>query len=336
MQSISDIHQLDELLSRPSAEVQRGLSALDGELVLVGAGGKLGPSLARMAQRARGGGVTAVSRFPDARLRDKLQATGVRTLALDLSRAGSEESLPEAAAVMFLAGTKFGTSRAPAETWAVNAWLSARVASRYAGVPTVVFSSGNVYPMVPVDGPGANESTPPAPMGEYAWSVLARERVFEHYASMSGTPLVLLRINYAVELRYGVLLDLALAVRDGRPVDLSAGYVNLMWQGDTNRGALRALQLCGSPPRVLNLTGTERLSVRDLATRLGACLGREPVFTGVEQPTALLSDASLAAAACGPVEVPTSRLIEWVAEWVARDAPTFGKPTHFEVRDGAF
>jgi len=288
---ISDTDELEDLLSRPSAEVERVLSAIDGELVIVGAGGKLGPTLARMAQRARGSGVTAVSRFGDSRIREQLEACGVRTLALDLSQPGAVDALPEAAAVMFLAGTKFGTSAAPAETWAVNAWLSARVASRYAGVPTVVFSSGNVYPLVSVDGPGANEATPPAPVGEYAWSVLARERVFEHHSTICGTPLVLLRINYAVELRYGVLVDLALAVHDGRPVDLSTGYVNLMWQGDTNRGALRALELCSSPPRVLNLTGTSRLSVRDLATRLGTRLGREPVFTGEEQSTALLADA---------------------------------------------
>lgn len=297
----------------------------------------MGPTMARMACRARGGaGVLAVSRFSSADAREALEACGVRTLACDLLERRAVEALPDAGAVLFMAGTKFGTAADPATTWAQNAWMPGIVAERYAGVPTVAFSSGNVYPLVPVDGPGADESTPPAPVGEYGRSVLARERAFEHFSRSAGTPVVLLRLNYATELRYGVLVDVALAVRDGRPIDLAMGHVDVIWQGDANRFALRALSLCASPPRILNVTGNERVSIRELAGRFGDLLGREPILEGRERDTALLSDASAARAAFGEVEVPLERMVEWTARWVGAGGPTAGVPTRYEVRDGTF
>jgi nucleoside-diphosphate-sugar epimerase len=327
--------ELEELLSRPCHGARAALARLAGPLVVLGAGGKLGPSLARMAARA-GADVVAVSRFGGGAARAELEAAGVRTLAVDLVDARAVDGLPDAGALLFLAGTKFGTGADPATTWALNAGVPWNVARRYAGTPTVVFSSGNVYPLVPVDGPGASEDTPPAPLGEYAWSVLARERLFEHASRAHGTPVLLYRLNYAVELRYGVAVDVALRVRDGAPIDLTTGHVNLIWQGDANRAALRCVELCASPARALNVTGTERVSVRALAQRFGELLGRAPVFTGAEAPRALLSDARAARALCGPPAVDLEQLTRWIAAWLAADGALLGKPTRYEARDGAF
>ncbi|MDP6539567.1 MAG: NAD(P)-dependent oxidoreductase [Planctomycetota bacterium] len=338
---IETVEDLEECLSRPTAAVVEDLGTLDGDLVVLGAGGKMGPSLARMARRALDAsgssrGVIAVSRFSDGSVRARLEAAGVRTHVADLLDPAAVGSLPPAGALLFLVGAKFGTTADAARTWAVNEALPRTVAARYAGTPTVVFSSGNVYPFVSADGRGADERTPPAPVGEYARSVLARERAFADASAARGTPVLLYRLNYAVELRYGVLVDVARRVLAGEPVELSMGRLNAIWQGDACAVALRCLARCASPPAILNVTGPESLSVRELAERFGAHFGREPLFAGEEQPTALLSDASEAVARLGPPRVGIERVIDWTAAWLSAGAETWEKPTGFERRDGAF
>ncbi|MAF64463.1 MAG: epimerase [Planctomycetes bacterium] len=335
------VDALEECLSRPTAAVIDDLAALDGDLVVLGAGGKMGPSLARMARRALDAGgaphdVIAVSRFSGEGPRARLEQAGVRTLSADLLDPGTVDALPSAAGVFFLVGTKFGTSLDVARTWAVNDELARAVAARYSGVPTVVFSSGNVYPFVPVEGPGADERTQPAPVGEYARSVLARERAFAQRAACAGTPVLQYRLNYAVELRYGVLVDVARRVLAGEPVDLAMGWLNAIWQGDACAAALRCLPLCACPPKALNVTGSERLSVRWLAEEFGARFARPPLFSGEERETALLSDATMALERFGPGRVSIERAIDWTAAWLRAGGEIWDKPTGFERRDGAF
>jgi nucleoside-diphosphate-sugar epimerase len=244
--------------------------------------------------------------------------------------------LPDAGAVVFMAGQKFGTVGAESETWAANTVLPAHVSERYPGVPTVVFSTGNVYPFTPVGSGGATEETAPAPIGEYAQSALGRERVFEYFSRKHGTPAVLYRLNYAVELRYGVLLEVARKVAAGQPVDVRMGHANVIWQGDANAVALRCLTMASSPPSILNVTGPETLSIRALAGRFGELLGRAPVIEGKEEPTALLSNASKMMARFGAPTVSVDQAVEWVAHWVKSGGATINKPTHFETRDGRF
>jgi nucleoside-diphosphate-sugar epimerase len=304
----------------------------------------MGPTLARMARRAQlaaggGGSVTAVSRVAGAggrTSRAALEAAGVRTQACDLLDSTAVASLPEAPAVLFLAGTKFGAAADPARTWAINAYMPGLVGERYRGARMVVFSSGNVYPLVPVDSGGATESTAPAPRGEYAQSVLGRERVLEHFARTNGTKMLIYRLNYAVELRYGVLVDLAHKVWAGEPIDVTMGHVNAIWQGDANAVALRCLELCTSPPAVLNVTGPQTLSVRALAERLGALLGRPPLLVGEEARDALLSNARRAHELFGAPTVDVDQMLERVAHWVRRGGRSLGKATKFEVRNGSY
>ncbi len=333
--------ELEENLSRPTDGVIRDLARLDGDVLVVGAGGKMGPTLARMARRALDeagsrSAVIAVARFSDGRARGRLDRAGVRTVRCDLCDRAAVDELPDAGAVVFMAGAKFGTSGAAHRTWATNCLAAANAAERYASVPTVVLSTGNVYPLVPVESGGATEETPPAPIGEYAQSALGRERLFEFFARERGTPAVLFRLNYAVELRYGVLRDLADKVIAGAPVDLRMGHLNCIWQRDANAAVLRSLALAAVPPLVLNVTGPEVLSVRGLAERFGSLLGTRPVLVGEEQPTALLSNAKLATTLFGSPATPIDTAIEWVAEWTRRGGTTLAKPTHFETRDGAF
>jgi nucleoside-diphosphate-sugar epimerase len=269
-------------------------------------------------------------------VRERLAAAGVETIGCDLTSRADVARLPDAAAVFFLAGSKFGTTGGEARTWATNCYAAALAAERYAGVPTVAFSTGNVYPLVAVESGGAREDTAPAPIGEYAQSALGRERLFEFFSRERGTPLVVFRLNYAVELRYGVLVDLARKVAAGVPIDLATGHLNCIWQGDANALALCSLPLARTPPFVLNVTGPETLSVRGLAEQLGERLARKPVFAGSEQPTALLSNAALASELFGAPPVSLEQMIAWVADWVRRGGATLDKPTHFEVRDGRF
>lgn len=320
------------------------MRAMEGGLLILGAGGKMGPSLARRARRAAheagiSKSIVAVSRFSDRNAETQLREAGIETIGADLLDFSQLARLPDAENVIFMAGRKFGSAGAAhlaCLTWASNAYLPARVAERYRQAKIVAFSSGNVYPFVPVAGGGATEETAPDPVGEYAQSVLARERMFEFFSARHGTRVCLLRLNYAVELRYGVLRDIGAKVFEGRPVNVSMGYVNAIWQGDANSVCLRSFSLCESPPAVLNVTGPETLSVRDIARRFGQLFGREPVFEGREADTALLNNAARCHRLFGAPPVSAETAIIWTAEWIRSGGAGWDKPTHFETRDGRF
>lgn len=329
--------ELDDRLSEPPAEVSDALAACPGDVVVVGAGGKMGPSLARMIRRASRDGrrVIAISRFSTAEAAISLESAGIEVHRADLTRPDEVDALPDAPNVFFLAGQKFGTTDAPGATWTTNVVVPALVANRYATSRIVALSTGNIYPLVPVASGGAREDDPPGPVGEYAWSCLGRERVLQHAAS-SGTRVAIVRLNYAVDLRYGVLVDLALRLRDGKSIDLRMGHANVIWQGDACAQVVQCLTRATAPAWVVNVTGPETLAVRAVATQLARRLGIEPVFTGQEAADALLSNTARAQAAFGPPRIPASLLIDWVADWVARGGATLGKPTHFEQREGRF
>jgi nucleoside-diphosphate-sugar epimerase len=332
--------ELEDRLSEPTAGVVETLGRLPGDVIVLGAGGKMGPTLCRMARRASDAAgvarrVIAVSRFSGGD-DDALQANGVETVRCDLLDAAAVARLPDAALVVFLAGRKFGSTGAEATTWAINSYVPGVVCTRYRGSRIVALSTGNVYPPAPVTGHGSRESDPPGPVGEYAMSGLGRERVFEHFSRADGTPVALIRLNYACDLRYGVLVDLARRVHAGEPVELTTGHFNTIWQGDANAMVLRALEHVASPPWVVNISGPEVLSVRATAERLGRLMGRHVRFAGTECDTALLSDARYGLSVLGPPRVTTDQLIEWVAAWVAGGGRSLGKPTHFESRDGRF
>ncbi len=333
--------ELEDALSRPKPADVEFLRELEGDLLILGVAGKMGPTLARRAARARDAAgvrkrIIGVARFSTAVVRERLDAAGVETIAADLLEPDQLAGLPDAANVIHMAARKFGTTGNEYLTWAMNALLPARVAERYRGSRIVAFSTGNVYPLVPVTSGGATEATPVAPVGEYAQSALARERLFEYFSARYGTRVTLVRLNYAIDLRYGVLLDIGRKVFERRPVDVAMGLVNVIWQGDANSVCLRALSLCSSPPTVLNLTGPETLSVRAIAERFGAIFGIEPVLEGAEGPTALLSDASRCHRIFGYPEMAVDQMIESTAAWIAAGGAVWDKPTHFEVKDGKF
>ncbi|NUT39140.1 MAG: NAD(P)-dependent oxidoreductase [Thermoactinospora sp.] len=332
-----NVAELEERLAEPSAALTADLAELDGDLLILGAGGKLGPSLVRLALRAGAKNVIAVSRFSEPGLADALTDEGATVVRADVADERALRDLPDAKNVVFLVGAKFGTSGREHATWFTNAYLPGRVAERFRDSRIAALSTGNVYPLVPVTSGGSTEDSPTGPVGEYAMSCLGRERIFEHFSERYGTPLALIRLNYAVEMRYGVLVDLAQKVLDGTPVDLSTGQVNVVWQGYANEVTLRALRhASAAPPYVLNVTGPELVSVRQAATALGAALGREPVFTGQEAPTALLSNAGKCHRTYGYPGITPEELIEHTARWVAGGGPLLGKPTKFERRDGQF
>jgi len=332
---------LEELLSRPTPAVVAAMGLLPGDVMLLGAGGKMGPSLARLARRASEQAgtlrrVIAVARFSEAGLQSRLEADGIETIAADLFDRDQVAALPEVPNLVYLAGQKFGTTGEEARTWAVNAALPGIVAERFPRARIVAFSTGNVYPLWPADSDGPAEIDPVGPVGEYAQSALARERVLEFYSRRNQTRMTLLRLNYAIEPRYGVLRDIADQVRAGVPVSLAMGRVNLIWQRDANAIALRALAHSASPPLVLNVTGKPSLTVRSLAEELGRRWGKEPEFEGREGDSALLSNAARCEALFGAPETGVQEMIDRVAEWVERGGRSLGKPTHFETRDGRF
>jgi nucleoside-diphosphate-sugar epimerase len=338
---IRSIAELEERLARPSDALVDDLARLEGDILVLGAGGKMGPSLVALACNAIAAGgvrkrVVAVSRFGDQELRRSLDAAGAETIALDLLEPGAVERLPDAPNVVYMVATKFGTSGQEHLTWAQNAFLPGLVGQRFAASRLVAFSTGNVYPLVSVLGGGCKETDPVGPVGEYAQSVLGRERLFQYAAHRYGARSLLLRLNYAVELRYGTLVDIALAVRDGTPIELDMGHMNVIWQGDANEVALRSLALADAPPAVLNVTGPETVSVRRMAAMMAERLGREPVLVGAEAPTALLADAGRAHALFGYPRVTLEQMVDLVAHWIAVGGATHGKPTKFGVRTGRF
>jgi nucleoside-diphosphate-sugar epimerase len=339
--AIRSEEELEERLSRPVPADVAAMKSLSGDLLILGAGGKMGPSLVRRAFRAvqQAGTATrviAVARFSQPDLARSLQSQGIETIACDLLETGALESLPDAPNVIFMAARKFGTSGSAHLTWAMNTHLPALVAARYRQSRIVAFSSGNVYPLMPIAQGGAVESTPTAPVGEYAQSALGRERMFEYGSHNWNTPVCLLRLNYAIDLRYGVLVDIARTVFERRPVDLRMGLVNVIWQGDANSYCLRAFQHCQSPPCVLNITGPETLSVENIAREFGWRFDIEPEFTGEPAATALLSNAAKAHQLFGYPSVTAAGMMDWIATWIAGGGPSLNKPTHFEVRDGKF
>jgi nucleoside-diphosphate-sugar epimerase len=340
-EAIRDVDHLEQLLSDPTQAAIDAMTRLPGDLVVLGVNGKMGPTLARMAVRAsQAGGVTrrviGVSRFPSADARAALERHGVETIACDLLDERALAALPDAALVVYMAGRKFGSTGNASATWAMNTWLAGLVCRRFSASRIAAFSTGNVYGLAPVGVGGSRESDTPAPVGEYAMSCLGRERLFEHFSREQGTKVAIIRLNYAVEMRYGVLVDLAARVRARQPIDVRMGYCNVIWQGDANAMALAALDCADSPPAVFNVAGPEELRVRDLCLELGQRLGIDVAFTGDESGDAILSDGSRACTRFGVPRVGVPQLLDWTADWVRRDGGSLGKPTHFESREGAF
>lgn len=332
---------LDEVLTRPQPELIDFMRTLSGPLVILGAGGKMGPTLSVLARRAVDAAgasceIIAVSRFSDAQGRRWLEERGVKTLSADLLDRNSLAGLPDASNVIYLVGLKFGTQDNPARTWAVNTLVPSYVAERYPGARIAALSTGGVYPLVPVDGGGSREADALVPPGEYANSCIGRERIFEFYSRSNGTPVTLVRLSYAVELRYGVLIDIARRVYAGEPVDVTMGYLPYIWQGEANAMVIRSLGLAESPPVALNLTTSPPLKVRAVAQQLGERMGRPAVIVGEEAPSALWSNTERLEAALGRPAVTLDTMLRWTADWMMRGGRLLGKPTHFEVRDGAY
>jgi NAD dependent epimerase/dehydratase family len=334
--------ELEELLSRPDEETASAMAALDGDLLILGAGGKMGPTLARLARRAIDQAgvkkrVIAVARFTNDQLPSAFEAQGIESIACDLLDRSALDKLPDIPNVVFMAARKFGTSGKEGLTWAMNTYLPGLVAERYRDSRIMAFSTGNVYPLRSLKDGGARETTPVGPIGEYAQSALGRERMFEYGSMRWHTPVVILRLNYAVELRYGVLVDIGRAVFERRPIDLCMPSVNVIWQRDANSWCLRSFAHCQSPPLVLNITGPETLSVRELAVEFGQLFGIEPTFvSSTDGSSALLSDVGKARGLFGPPKVQPKQMIEWIANWIREGGTVLGKPTHFQTRDGKF
>ena len=334
---IEDLEQLEELLSRPSEALVQTLQGVDGDLLVLGVGGKMGPTLARMARRASPGReVIGVARFSEPGLRERLERQGIRCIEADLLSRDALAALPDAPNVVFMAGRKFGSSGSEWLTWAMNAHVPALVAERFRGSRIVAFSTACVYPFADVRGPGAREDVAPTPPpGEYANSCVARERMFEHFSHLHGTPGRLIRLSYAIDMRYGVLHDIAQKLLAHQPIDLAMGHANIIWQGEANDWTLRALAHCETPTSPLNLSGPA-ISIREAAEGLAPRLGVEAAFTGREADTAWLIDCSRAFDLFGPPQITLSRMLDWTADWVQRGMASLGKPTHYEARDGRY
>jgi nucleoside-diphosphate-sugar epimerase len=332
------VAELEQALAEPSAALVTDFAKLEGDILILGAGGKLGPSLTRLALNGSKGRrrIIAVSRFGNRAEADALAADGATILPADITDEKALAGLPDVPNVVFLVGSKFGSTGREAETWYTNAYLPGRVAERYRSSRIVALSTGNVYPFTPVASGGPTEESPPGPVGEYAMSCLGRERVFTRFAQTYQTPLALIRLNYAVEMRYGVLVDIGQKVLSGAPVDVTMSAVNVVWQGYANEVILRALLHASPAPFVLNLTGPETLSVRELARTFGKRFGKEPVIVGEEAPSALLSNAQKCMQLFGRPAVSPDRMIEWIAGWLEAGLPLLNKPTGFQKRDGKF
>lgn len=336
-ETVSDIAALDDLLCRPSQALIDDLRSVEGDIMILGVAGKMGPTLAGLAKAALPDRrIVGVARFSDPAVKQWLEARGIETINCDLLDETAIGTLPKIPNVIFMAGRKFGAEGDLSLTWAMNSHVPALVAQAFRKSRIVAFSTGCVYPFVPVDGKGADENMAPDPPGEYAQSCVGRERMFEHFSRKFATPGRLFRLNYAIDMRYGVLHDIAGKVLQGKPIDVSLGHVNFIWQGDAAAQALRCLAHCDMPTSPINVSGHEILAVRDLAARFGLLFDRTPVIVGKEQPTAWLTDTSQAARLFGLPIVGTDQLISWTADWISRSMPSLGKPTKYEVRDGRY
>lgn len=340
-QLIQNEEALLEALTQPRPELIQFIRTVSSPLVILGAGGKMGPTLAVLARRAADAAnhpleIVAVSRFSDDAARKWLDERGVKTVSADLLERDEVESLPDSANVIYLVGLKFGTSQNPSLTWAVNTLAPALAAQRYASSRLVALSTGNVYPLVPVASGGAREEHTLTPYGEYPNAAVARERVFEYFSAKNGSPLALLRLTYAVEVRYGVLADIARRIWNGQPVNISNAWFNCVWQGDANEFILRALALATSPARAWNLTSPKILCVREVAGQLALLLGKVPQFIGEESETALLCNSSRLCTELGPPATSLDAMMRWTAHWVKNGGRDLNRPTHFETRNGAF
>jgi nucleoside-diphosphate-sugar epimerase len=332
------VAHLEDVMTTPSAGLVRDLARVPGDLIVLGVGGKMGPTLARLAKRAAPAKrVVGVARFSEPGRRESLERHGVECIQADLLDREAIARLPKLANVVFMAGRKFGSTGAEHLTWAMNVHVPALVAEAFAGSRIVAFSTACVYPFVPVANGGATEETPTTPPpGEYANSCVGRERMFQHFSQLRGTPGRLIRLSYAIDMRYGVLHDVARKVLAREAIDLAMGHVNVIWQGDANSQALRALAHCTAPTSGLNVSGAEVTSIRAVAAALGERLGVSPVFAGAPAPTAWLVNTGAAQRLFGPPEVALETLLDWTADWVARGLPSLGKDTHYDVRDGNY
>ncbi|MCE9607370.1 MAG: NAD-dependent epimerase/dehydratase family protein [Planctomycetia bacterium] len=346
---IADDAALEELLSRPTPAVVAALARVPGDIVFLGVAGKMGPTLARMAVRASAAAgvkrrVIGVSRFSDPKSESQLQAVGIETVRCDLADPEQTARLPDAPNVVAMSALKFGSTGRKALTWGMNVYVPTLICRRYAGSRIVAFSTGNVYPLTDVRLGGSRETDPVGPVGEYAMSTLGRERIYEYFAECAGsgtslprpTPTVIVRLNYACELRYGVLADMARRIYAGEAIDLSMGCVNAIWQGDANAAVLQSLERAAAPAFTFNLAGPETLSVRRLCETLAAGLGKPATFVGEEASDALLSNGQLGHGLFGYPTVPIARLLAWIVDWTLRGGRSLDKPTHFEARDGAY
>lgn len=338
---MTDLEIKYQQLLQPSNLLVKEIATLKGDIIILGVGGKMGPALARLAKQAINKAgvnkkVIGVARFTEPGLQNQLEKDGIETIETDLLNEHQLNELPNVPNVLYLAGTKFGTSGNESFTWAMNSYLPGRVAEKFNKSNIVAFSTGNVYPFVPVVSGGATEQTLPEPVGEYAQSCLGRERIFQHFSTKNNTPMLLYRLNYANDVSYGILHEIAKAVQSKTPVNLSMGAVNIIWQGDANEIALRSLHHCSVPARVLNVTGPEIISVRWLATEFGKMLGITPQFIHEEQPTALLSNAAECNQLFGYPSVTLKQMMEVILEWLLQGGKTLNKPTHFSERKGKF
>ncbi|MGN7478326.1 NAD-dependent epimerase/dehydratase family protein [Solibacillus silvestris] len=335
------VEQLEEFMTNPSAALVEDMKKIDGDILILGIAGKMGPTLAKMAKRAAMEAgiekrIIGAARFSNKELKEELEQAGIETITCDLLDEAQLAQLPNVNNVIFMAGYKFGTVNNEHVTWAMNTYMPGRVADKYKNSNIVVFSSGNIYPFSPVTASNCSEDIVPEPVGEYAMSTLGRERIFTNFSNRFHTKMLMFRLNYANELRYGVLLEIAKSVYNGEPVDVTMGSVNVIWQGDANEYAIRSLLHCESPVKILNVTGPETLSVRWLANQFAKRFNKEAKIVGEEQPTALINTAYQAHKLFGYPRVTLEQMLDLVANWVQADGETINKPTHFQERKGAF